>query len=196
MALRQLDRIMEVLESRQQLPELLPAGVWNSALDEEIAALDSLPGAASKAMIALKAGLHLCNDSLDKSHSYSQEIEDDATGCYWHGLMHRMEGDYSNAKYWFYNAGAHPALGTIGRNAAQWLSRMEISAKAEGRMADMLQEMGRQQAWNPALLTDAVALQESGRAGEDTREILQHLQQLELAGLLAYSRDAAASGNR
>lgn len=190
-----LDRIVERLASRQTLPELLPDKVWDAALDEEIAALHPLPGAASTAMTALKAGLHLCNDSLDKSHSYSQEIEDDATGCYWHGLMHRMEGDYSNAKYWFYQAGSHPAMLSTRAKAVEWLggNNDQIARTKQGEVADILRKMHNQRAWNPALLTDAVELQESGRANGDTRGILQHLQRLELLELLAYSRNAAAA---
>lgn len=192
----QLDHIVHVLESRQPLPELQPDKVWNAALDAEIAALDSLPGSASTAMIALKAGLHLCNDSLDESHSYSQEIEDDAAGCYWHGLMHRMEGDYSNSKYWFYQARAHPAMLSIGSKAAQWMGsgidRIAAAAQQD-RMIELLREMQHQQAWNPSLLTDAIEMQESGLVSENTRGVLQYLQRLELIELLAYSR-AAANG--
>lgn len=40
---------------------------------------------------------------LDESHSISQEI-DTSEGSYLHGIMHRREGDYSNAKYWFRKA--------------------------------------------------------------------------------------------
>ncbi|CAH1211693.1 hypothetical protein PAECIP111893_03458 [Paenibacillus plantiphilus] len=189
----QLDRIVHLLESRQPLPELRPDKVWNAALDEEITALDSLPGASSTAMIALKAGLHLCNDSLDRSHSYSQEIEDDAAGCYWHGLMHRMEGDYSNSKYWFYQAGSHPAMHSIGPKAAEWISRGidGIAAAHQDRMIELLREMQHQHVWNSGLLTDAIELQESGRAAESTRGVLQYLQRHELIELLAYSRTAA-----
>lgn len=57
--------------------------------------------------LAIKAGLYLLNESLDKSHDIAQEITN-ATGSYWHALMHRMEGDYSNAKYWFNDVGHHP----------------------------------------------------------------------------------------
>src|SRR5205823_11683753 len=52
------------------------------------------------------AGLWLYHDFLDESHTLSQEIYT-TTGSYWHGLMHRREPDYSNAKYWFQRVGDH-----------------------------------------------------------------------------------------
>lgn len=56
---------------------------------------------------ALIAGLWLYADELDRSHSVSQEILT-PEGSYWHGIMHRREGDFSNSKYWFYNSGSLP----------------------------------------------------------------------------------------
>ena len=61
---------------------------------------------------ALQAGLWLYIDELDRSHVISQMI-DDATGSYWHGIMHRREGDFGNSHYWFRKAGAHPAMATV-----------------------------------------------------------------------------------
>jgi hypothetical protein len=55
---------------------------------------------------ACLAGLWLYHDFLDKSHRISQEIET-KTGSYWHGIMHRREGDFDNAKYWFRRVGRH-----------------------------------------------------------------------------------------
>src|SRR4051812_8366636 len=46
------------------------------------------------------AGIWLLHDYLDESHKISQGI-DTTSGSFWHAIMHRREGDFSNAKYWF-----------------------------------------------------------------------------------------------
>jgi len=46
------------------------------------------------------SALWLHYDFLDESHALSQEIPS-STGSFWHGIMHRREGDYWNSKYWF-----------------------------------------------------------------------------------------------
>jgi len=62
--------------------------------------------------LPLKAALWLYVDELDRSHRLSQQIEDQ-TGSYWHGIMHRREGDFSNSHYWFNKVGQHPAMALI-----------------------------------------------------------------------------------
>jgi hypothetical protein len=61
---------------------------------------------------ALQAALWLYIDELDCSHTLAQGIKD-STGSYWHGIMHRREGDFSNSHYWFRNTGDHPAMPLI-----------------------------------------------------------------------------------
>ncbi len=56
---------------------------------------------------ACRAGLYLRYDFTDESHTISQSIET-PTGSYWHGILHRREPDYGNAKYWFHRVGQHP----------------------------------------------------------------------------------------
>ena len=51
----------------------------------------------------LKAALLLVAGDLDGSHELSQRDPSDV-GSYLHGMMHRREGDYGNAKYWFRRA--------------------------------------------------------------------------------------------
>ena len=60
---------------------------------------------------ALIAGLWLYVDDLERSHTISQSLED-ATGSYWHGIMHRREGDFSNSHYWMRRAANHELFRT------------------------------------------------------------------------------------
>lgn len=58
---------------------------------------------------ALLAGLWLWHDWLDDSHRISQSLHD-ATGSFWHAIMHRREGDFANSQYWYARCRDHPAL--------------------------------------------------------------------------------------
>ena len=58
------------------------------------------------------SGLWLLHNFLDRSHSISQDIHS-SEGSYWHGIMHRMEGDFGNSKYWGRQVGPHPVFETL-----------------------------------------------------------------------------------
>ena len=71
------------------------------------------------------SGVWLRHNYLDESHNISQRIKT-PSGSFWHGIMHRREGDFSNAKYWFRNVGDHPVyeslaaeVGALSDNAVQ-----------------------------------------------------------------------------
>src|SRR4051794_28301570 len=49
---------------------------------------------------AMLAGLWLWLDGLDEAHRIVQDLIG-PTGAFWHAIMHRLEGDFSNAKYWY-----------------------------------------------------------------------------------------------
>ena len=67
---------------------------------------------------AVLAGLYLLADDLDQSHEISQSIHTPA-GNFWHGIMHRREPDYGNAKYWFHRVGRHPVYADIAAAARE-----------------------------------------------------------------------------
>lgn len=67
---------------------------------------------------ACLSGLWLLFDFLDESHRLSQELSDEA-GAFWHGIMHRREGDFGNAKYWFRRVGPHPIFPKLAKAAGQ-----------------------------------------------------------------------------
>jgi len=186
-----LQQIVTQLEQRRPLQALLPMQIWEQELDEEIASLP-LPGGKSREAIALRAGLHLLNDSLDRAHSYAQLIEDDPTGAYWHGIMHRMEADYWNAKYWFRQAGSHPVMKSLGKQASPIVEpSLQDGQALSQELHNLLRAATQGHSWNAAAFVDAVALQEQGQRTEDSGEVLKKLQRLELSLLLAYTLEAA-----
>lgn len=67
---------------------------------------------------AMLAGLWLWHDALEESHTISQALSD-ATGSYWHAIMHRREGDFSNSKYWNARCRNHPAVAETARRLGE-----------------------------------------------------------------------------
>ncbi len=65
------------------------------------------------------SGLWLLHNFLDESHTISQGIST-PSGSYWHGIMHRREGDYSNSKYWMRRVGDHPVLDAMAEREPGW----------------------------------------------------------------------------
>lgn len=102
--------VLEILPLDEAMPELVPAKGASSALRSAVEAV--LDAQAIRMRPALQSALWLYVDELDRSHDISQSM-DDATGSYWHGIMHRREGDFSNAHYWFRRTGLHPAMADL-----------------------------------------------------------------------------------
>ena len=61
----------------------------------------------------VKAALYLKHGHLEDCHKIAQQVAT-PTGGYWHGIMHRQEGDISNSHYWYDRVGNHPVLEAIG----------------------------------------------------------------------------------
>src|SRR5438128_4903185 len=72
---------------------------------------------------AMLAGLWLYFDWLDQSHRISQQLEN-PTGSFWHAIMHRREGDFSNSKYWYARCASHPTMQTLAANAPRLINEM------------------------------------------------------------------------
>ncbi|WP_276354758.1 hypothetical protein [Cohnella caldifontis] len=185
-------KIVETLKNRKSLPPLAPEHAWHPGLDAEIAGLpeermagDHPDGRLSA--LAWKAALHLWNDSLEPAHAIVQELET-PTGAALHGILHRREGDFWNAKYWFRTAGDHPAYHGLQARASEWLAEWTQAGGGlpGGPAGEAIRTIARQGIWNPYLFTDAVEIA-VGRIGETAAvEALEAIQHLELAAFLRY----------
>lgn len=180
--------IFEKLEAGNPLPPLVPEKAWNSELTDELVAVsldDLLNGQTLKDETyggAIKSGLLLWNDALNDSHDISQELTNN-TGSYWHGLMHRREPDYSNAKYWFGRVGTHPIYPEVRERAIAILK--EISDPSDA-LSDIGNKIESQEHWDANQFIDWCQFAEDNLS-TDVAQFLQQVQVEEFKLLLAYS---------
>ncbi len=121
------------------------------------------------------SGLWLLHDFLEESHQISQQINTPA-GSYWHGIMHRRDGDLSNAKYWFRRTGNHPIWPELCEMAAQLAGKADSAGQSEFLLT--------QKAWNPFKFVDLC--QTVANSGTATETLCRNLQLCEWQLLFDY----------
>ena len=124
---------------------------------------------------AALAGLWLWHDALDESHRISQELVS-TTGSFWHAIMHRREGDFSNSKYWYHRCANHHVLKLMGAVAASLAGDCASDRAVTHALSG---------GWNPDGFVDLVALIHN-KPADSRYEVAIKLQQAEWAGLFDY----------
>jgi hypothetical protein len=166
-----LDQFISRLQEREPLPPLFPTQAWDAALSQEI---QSAPDLSPNE----RAGLLLWNDDLEASHNISQGINT-PTGSFWHAIMHRREGDISNAIYWWRRTGLHPAFHAIYPIAISALREIEEqSALAE----EFINHLEDDETWDAEMFTTYCADWPKGTEAP----LLCRLQVIEIETLLRW----------
>jgi hypothetical protein len=175
-------RAYEVLVVEGGTPDLAHELLENVQPDQLLAAAAALPVAP----YAMLAGLWLWHDGLDECHQIvqkspgelynaapkgdDQQLRDmTSTLAFWHAIMHRREGDFSNSKYWYARAASHPVLEALGNQAGAIVNSFPADNSVFRIIAN---------GWKPAALVDlAEAVHES--PNDHRHAVAVRLQQLE-----------------
>jgi hypothetical protein len=166
------DFVDRVFLQEDLLKKLIPSEPLNYEVARRIQSADDAMIAGSRplknagAFALVRGGLLYAVDAIHEAHTIFQDAKGDL-GSYWHGMMHRREGDFDNARYWFRRSGVLPVFAEMHRAAS------ESSAL-----------MARQSNWDPYLLTGEC---EQARFGEtESLNELIRLQQAEFEVLFDY----------
>ena len=181
-------KTLKILIATRDLPALgptpragrLPLPELNQKIDRFL--VDTKLSAALQPTV--RSAALLWHDYLEESHTISQDIPS-AYGSFLHGIMHRREPDYANAKYWFHRAGRHRSFSDIAIQLARLLE-----TKGETELAAKLAPRGD---WDPFAFVDACRQAAESPYSTAAIQTLQAVQEIEFDCLLAHLIQAQAA---
>jgi len=166
-----LRNLLSTSEPPQLGPERRPGTLSIGEIDAQ---LSKLARSGPKALL-VRATLYLWHDHLDEAHSIAQGIET-SDGSYLHGIMHRREPDYSNARYWLNRVGKHRCFTALAKR-----TREILDSKSTPEMMALIKPAQ----WDPYAFIEACErVAESQNAAE--KQQLRQIQGAELEVLLEH----------
>ncbi|KAI9831075.1 MAG: hypothetical protein M1826_003973 [Phylliscum demangeonii] len=132
-SLNSIASIRSYLQATYAAPLLPPQHAHEPALSHAIASLSAHP--------AIEAGLHLLNADLPSAHFLVRHMQAAPAheGMLLHGILHRIEGDYDNARAWYGDVSGSDVFarawpGAAGLEEARaWIGAVEALAQKNGR---------------------------------------------------------------
>lgn len=111
------------------------------------------------------SGLWMLHGFLDQGHEICQSIAT-SEGSFWHAIMHRLEGDFWNSKYWYRQIGRHSVI-------------EQIQAKLGTK-------------WTPVNFVDQCERLRDAPSGSPTRAAVEQEARIEWQALFAYCWEQAS----
>ena len=115
----------------------------------------------------VRAGALWLYGFLDEAHRLTQQ-DASSEGAYWHALVHRSEGDFSNSLYWFNRVGVHPLHARLrtgvqeameGRSWEGWQTLVEGPQWQPRRLVALCERAARGELAEPAILQQVVRIE-------------------------------------
>lgn len=132
----------------------------------------------SGSRLTVAAGiLYLWNDHWEAAHEIAQSDEGEPDHDFLHGILHRREGDFGNAAYWFRSAGAHPCRTFLATRIRQVLADRTESWPATWIVDDV---------WQPLAFNQSVRTR-----GRDDEDLLRAVQAAEMISFHDWLKDNA-----
>ncbi|HIG31616.1 MAG TPA: hypothetical protein EYQ50_28905 [Verrucomicrobiales bacterium] len=153
-------------------PEMRPEARTEGEIRKEMDQFFKPPEVPASIHGSLLSAALLWHDHLDASHTISQNIPS-ADGSFLHGIMHRREPDYGNAKYWFRRVGDHNAFSAIAKQVTA------IAPHDGGDTPFMENEM-----WDPFEFVDSCENGARFKTDSPEYQFLQKIAEIEFDALM------------